>query len=392
MYEAFFNFTRKPFELVPNPDFLFPSKSHKKAITYLDYGIKEKVGFILLSGEVGAGKTTLVRNLVRSIRGKTPLAIVFNTSVDSAQLIAMINEDFGLAVEGKGKGELIRDLNSFLIDEFGKGMQPVLIIDEAQNLSPEHLEEIRLLSNLETDSAKLLQIILVGQPEIRAMIARPELRQLRQRISVSCHLDPLTREEVEEYILHRMEKAGNRAAVSTSPEVFDAIHSYSRGIPRLINIICDFLLVAAFAEETRELNLDLARDVLGDLDLDHRYWTDRVTPPKALVSESPPSPDLLDRLIQHMQSLEEKISALPADTEGKGGDAALLISENNRVLSGSLDRLAKDVGLIYKTLQQVQFEIEALKTQVRDQQSRPTSPTQTAKPAPQPGLLKRMFG
>lgn len=392
MYEKYFNLNCKPFELVPNPDFLFPSKSHKKAITYLDYGIKEKVGFILLSGEVGAGKTTLVRNLVRSIRGKTPLAIVFNTSVDSAQLIALINEDFGLAVEGKSKGELIRDLNSFLIDEFGKGMQPVLIIDEAQNLSPEHLEEIRLLSNLETDRAKLLQIILVGQPEIRTVIARPELRQLRQRISVSCHLDPLTRDEVEEYILHRMDIAGNRAAVSTCPEVFDAIHNYSRGIPRLINIICDFLLVAAYAEETRELTLELARDVLGDLDLDHRYWTDRVTLPRDLSPEALPSLDLLERVLQRMQSLEEKLSALPAEADGGHDDAALLISENNRVLSGSLDRLAKDVGLIYKTLQQVQFEIEALKTQLRDQQSRPASPTQAAKPAPQPGLLKRMFG
>ena len=388
MYEKFFNFNCKPFELVPNPDFLFPSKSHKKALTYLDYGIKEKVGFILLSGEVGSGKTTLVRNLVRGIREKTPLAIVFNTSVDSEQLIALINEDFGLPVEGKGKGELIRDLNNFLIDEYSKGLQPILIVDEAQNLSPDHLEEIRLLSNLETDNAKLLQIILVGQPEIRTIIARPELRQLRQRISVSCHLEPLSRVEVEEYVLHRMEKAGNRDAVSTSPEVFDAIHSYSRGIPRLINIICDFLLVAAYAEETCELDLELARDVLGDLDFDHRYWADRVAVPKVIEQDALPAMDLLEKVLAQMQSLEEKIQ----NGQGAPRETAVL-DENNPFLASTFEGFSSDLSLIYTTIQQLQDDIEGLKVQLKEYKNRPVPSVQSAAPPrPQPGLLKRIFG
>ncbi|MDO3379701.1 XrtA/PEP-CTERM system-associated ATPase [Geoalkalibacter halelectricus] len=390
MYENFFNFTCKPFELVPNPDFLFPSKSHKKAITYLDYGIKEKVGFILLSGEVGSGKTTLVRNLVRSIRGKSPLAIVFNTSVDSEQLIGLINEDFGLPVEGKAKGELIRDLNNFLIDQFGQGLQPILIVDEAQNLTPAHLEEIRLLSNLETDSAKLLQIILVGQPEIRTIIARPELRQLRQRISVSCHLDPLNRDEVEEYILHRMEKAGNRDAVTTSPEVFDAIHTYSRGIPRLINIICDFLLVAAYAEESRDLDLDLARDVLGDLDIDHRYWSDRVAVPKIAEQDALPAMTVMEKVLEQMQRLDEKIDSWEGGAaSSQPGDA----KETNPLILAALERFSKDLGLIYKNIQHLQHEIEGLKAQVKEQKNRPVpSAPPSQAPRPQPGFLKRMFG
>ncbi|WP_305043162.1 AAA family ATPase, partial [Geoalkalibacter sp.] len=280
-----------------------------------------------------------------------------------------------------------------LIDEFGKGMQPVLIIDEAQNLSPEHLEEIRLLSNLETESAKLLQIILVGQPEIRTIIARPELRQLRQRISVSCHLDPLTRDEVEEYILHRMEKAGNRAAVSTSPEVFDAIHNYSRGIPRLVNIICDFLLVAAYAEETRELTLDLARDVLGDLDLDHRYWTDRVELPVDLAPEKLPPVDLLQQVLSQMQALEARMNAAPGGGPKLPDNLAEILQEKNRLLVTNIERISRDLGLIYKTVQQLQLDLDGLKLQLVEQKSRPAPPAQPVAPTrSQPGLLKRMFG
>lgn len=391
MYEKYFNFQCKPFELVPNPDFLFPSKSHKKAITYLDYGIKEKVGFILLSGEVGSGKTTLVRNLVRVVRNEAPLAVVFNTGVSSEELLALINEDFGLIVEGRSKVELIRDLNNFLIKEYSIGHQPILIIDEAQNLTPEHLEEIRLLSNLETDSAKLLQIILVGQPEIRTIIARPELRQLRQRISVSCHLEPLSRVEVEEYILHRMEKAGNRDAVTTSPEVFDAIHSYSRGIPRLINIVCDFLLVAAFAEETRDINLPLARDVLGDLDFEHRYWSDRVLIPKVEAQDVLPAAQLLEKVCVQLQTLEEKI-AVASTGDGSRVEIMNLLGDTNRFLTTTLDRYAKDLELIFKHVQKLEQSVGQINDQLREQQKKESLAARSVAPPASNGLLKRIFG
>lgn len=274
MYRSFFNLTCKPFDLVPNPDFIFLSKTHKKAISYLDYGIRERVGFILLTGEVGSGKTTIIRELINQHHERVILAKVFNTKVNSEQLLSMINDDFDLPVQGKDKIELLRDLNHFLVEQYGKGNRPLLIIDEAQNLTLDTLEEIRMLSNLETSDSKLLQIILVGQPELRTLLARPELRQLRQRINIQCNLVPLNRQEVEEYIFHRLQVAGNGDALSFSPQALDLLFIYCCGIPRLINILCDFLLLAAFAEEVRDVNEEMIRDIAGDLDFENYYWAE----------------------------------------------------------------------------------------------------------------------
>lgn len=267
MYTSFFQLQKKPFELVPDPAMLFASRGHRKALSYLEYGLRERAGFILLTGEVGSGKTTLIRNLVQNIDRNTSRAMIYNTMVNYEQLLAMINEEFGLEVEGKDKVRLLRELNDFLIEQYAQNLRPMVIIDEAQNLSAQTLEEIRLLSNLELETAKLLQIILVGQPELKELVANPGLRQLRQRISVSCHLGALSREETEAYILHRLEKAGNREAVRFAPETFELIHRESRGVPRLINTCCDFILLTAFIEERRDLDLELVQDVLDDLDL-----------------------------------------------------------------------------------------------------------------------------
>ena len=273
MYESFFKLRSKPFDLLPDPRFIYLSRSHKKAMTYLDYGIRERSGFILLTGEVGSGKTTLIRDLLDKRYEHVVLSKIFNTRVTSEQLLAMINDDFGLAVQGKDKVTLIRDLNEFLINQYAAGNQPILIIDEAQNLSPELLEEVRMLSNLEAADRKLLQIILVGQPELRTILSAPELRQLRQRININCHLQALSREEMELYILHRLEVAGNTSAVVFSPGSLEVVFRYSRGIPRLINIICDFLMLSAFAEGTNVVSIDMVRDVIGDLDFDNYYWS-----------------------------------------------------------------------------------------------------------------------
>lgn len=272
MYESFFNLKQKPFDLLPNPDFLFMSSAHKRAMSYLDYGIKERAGFILLTGEVGSGKTTIIRNLIRKNLDNVLLSKVFNTRVDSEQLLAMINDDFGLPVQNKDKITLLRELNAFLIDQFLQGRQPVLIIDEAQNLGYELLEEVRMLSNLETDDAKLLQIILVGQPELRRTLASPDLVQLRQRISISCHIQPLSPNETEQYILHRLETAGDRNAVRFSQETINIIYTYSRGVPRLINIICDFVLLAAYAEEKTDIDVAMVQEIIGDLDFEYHFW------------------------------------------------------------------------------------------------------------------------
>jgi len=277
MYEKFFELDKKPFELVPNPEFLFLSKSHKKAIVYLDYGLKEHAGFILVTGEVGSGKTTIVRNLLKNLDATVTLSKVFNTKVISEQLIAMVNDDFGLDTAPKDKITLLRELTDFLIDQHAAGRWPTLIIDEAQNLSGELLEEVRMLSNLAPDTSKLLQLILVGQPELRKPLAQPELTQRRQRISISCHLMRLSRQETEDYIFHRLEIAGNRNAVSFDEGSIDIIYSFSRGIPRLVNIICDFLMLSAFAEETRRMTKELVQEVIGEIEIENAYWND-VTP------------------------------------------------------------------------------------------------------------------
>ena len=264
MYKEFFGLHTKPFELVPDPRFLFPSRSHRRALSYLEYGLQERAAFILLTGEVGSGKTTLIRNLIGQLAADVCRAMVFNTRVSPEQLLALINDDFGLPTEGRDKVALLHDLNDFLIAQHAARRRPMVIVDEAQNLAPEVLEEIRLLSNLETNQVKLLQIILVGQPELRTIINQPNLRQLRQRIGIACHIDPLPREETESYVLHRLELAGNREAVRFQEGTFDLIHGFSKGIPRLINIFCDFLLLAAFVDETLELSVQLVEEVAGD--------------------------------------------------------------------------------------------------------------------------------
>jgi putative secretion ATPase (PEP-CTERM system associated) len=316
MYEAFFKLRSKPFDLLPDPRFIFLSASHKKALTYLDYGIRERSGFILLTGEVGSGKTTLIRDLLDKRYEHVILSKIFNTRVSSEQLLAMINDDFGLAVQGKDKITLIRELNSFLIEQYAAGNYPILIIDEAQNLSSELLEEVRMLSNLEAADAKLLQIILVGQPELRTILAVPELRQLRQRININCHLKALSREELEQYITHRLNVAGNAAAVNFEQEALDAVFRYSRGIPRLINIICDFLLFLAFAEETTTLTFEMVNDVIGDLDFENYHWVEGKTGdlqkglPGGGISPQPVNATTVDELHRMLANISQRIEAM----------------------------------------------------------------------------------
>lgn len=331
MYLSYYNFNCKPFDLVPNPEFIYLSRTHKRAITYLEYGIKDRAGFVLLTGEVGSGKTTIIREIIEKHLKQGVLAKVINTNANSEQLLAMINDDFDLPVHGKDKIALMRDLNHFLVDQFSRGNKPVLIVDEAQNLSAETLEEIRMLSNLETSESKLLQIILVGQPELRSVLAQPQLRQLRQRINIQCHLQPLNRQETEEYVFHRMQVAGNRDALRFSAEAFDIIFTYTCGIPRLINIITDFLLLAAFAERITQVDKELVQDTISDLDFKKHYWA--VTPPLEVDNTSHdtvmlpvqcmPQPtdsqldELFERLSRRLESFEhDTVSSTVATLKG----------------------------------------------------------------------------
>ena len=393
MYCSFFNLTRKPFDLIPNPEFMFLSKTHRKAITYLDYGIRERVGFVLLTGEVGSGKTTIIRELISKHLDRVVLAKVFNTSVNSEQLLSMINDDFGLPVRGKDKIELLRDLNHFLVDQYGAGNQPLLIIDEAQNLPLETLEEVRMLSNLETSDSKLLQIILVGQPELRTLLAKPELRQLRQRISIQCVLKPLNRQEVEEYILHRMEVAGNRGALSFAPEVLDLIFVYCCGIPRLVNIVCDFLLLAAFAEEVQDVNEEMIRDVIGDLDFDNYYWAQEQ--PAATgeagftLAGAPRSSSLWsERRIEDLfGSLNQRLAAYEKDSLAQAKAPLKELDEINDRLEQLQDSFTLKLNKTEAVVAQLNRKLDEQPEQVPAAQA-----VAAIECALKPGLLRRIFG
>jgi putative secretion ATPase (PEP-CTERM system associated) len=265
MYTSFFGLKHRPFQLTPDPEFLFMSRVHRRVLTYLNYGITENSGFILITGEIGAGKTTIIRSMIKQIPREIKIAKVTNTKVTSNQLISMINQDFGIHSKDNNKARLISDLTDYLIEQYANGGRSMIVIDEAQNLSVKMLEEIRLLSNIETDKSKLLQIILIGQPELKDTISRPELEQLRQRIAVNTHINPLSRVDVESYIKHRLKVAGNENAVKFGEGVMDAIFGFSKGIPRLINIICDYILLAVFVDGKKLVDLDLVKEVIIDL-------------------------------------------------------------------------------------------------------------------------------
>jgi general secretion pathway protein A len=391
MYRSFFNLTCKPFDLNPNPAFMYLSRTHKKALTYLDYGIRERVGFVLLTGEVGCGKTTIIGDLINKHLQRVVLAKVFNTKVSSEQLLAMINDDFGLQVQGKDKIELLRDLNHFLVDQYARGNQPLLIIDEAQNLTLETLEEIRMLSNLEASDAKLLQIILVGQPELRAMLAKPELRQLRQRISIQCNLQPLNRQEVEDYILHRLEVAGNRDALHFEPKALDLIFMYCCGIPRLINIICDFILLAAYAEEVRDVDETMIFDIVGDLDFDSHYWArEQPAAPDDPASDSPaegrpapPRPAQLwseSRIEDNFSRLNQRMGDFESDALAA---AQAPLQKINERLEQLQDVLAQQIDKTNAAVAELNKKIEVLP----DQDPVPVSAA-VPEPEPEPGLAR----
>lgn len=387
MYEAFFKLAKKPFDLVPNPEFLFLSRSHKKAIAYMDYGIRERAGFILLTGDIGSGKTTLIRDLIRKHRGNVVLSKIFNTRVDSHQLLAMINDDFGLPIEGKDKITLLRELNEFLIDQYATGQQPVIIIDEAQNLTPAILEEIRMLSNLETDDAKLLQIIIVGQPELRDHLAGAEMLQFRQRINVNCQLSPLSRVETENYVLHRLEVAGNRNAVTFTPEALDVVYKYSRGIPRLVNIICGFLMLSAFAEQTTVIDGDIACEIVGDLEFENKYWGGMPEPVAAHDSTSAvshaPAMKGFEELTSLLRDIGTRLESLERESTKSSNDGMNQVLEQVTSLENAFRLHVDETDA---SLSEVRRVVERIRT-INDN---PATGSDNEKV--RPGLLRKMFG
>jgi general secretion pathway protein A len=269
MYQKFFGLRESPFNVNPDPRFLFLTRQIQEALAGLTYGIQNKKGFILLTGEVGTGKTTLLNRLLDWLRGRrVKTAYIFNSKLDVNQLFDFIMAEFEIPCESREKSQVLLRLNQWLLERYRAGETAVLIIDEAQNLSSEVLEEIRLLTNLETSTEKLLQIVLTGQPELEQKLKMPELRQLRQRITLRCHTAPLSLEETFGYIAERLRIGGANGEPIFSKEAIEAVHRYSRGIPRVVNLLCEHSLVNSYVDSLRPVPAHLVDEVAREFQLD----------------------------------------------------------------------------------------------------------------------------
>jgi len=266
VYLQFYGLKLSPFDITPNPRFLFNSTKHREALNHLFYGIRERKGFVQLTGEVGAGKTTLCRTLLEQLDGHFSTALIMNPVMSGDELMKAIATEFGLEVKGKDRLETMAAISDFLLQQTLAGKESVLIVDEAQDMTEELLEQVRLISNIETDDRKLLQIVLMGQPELRTRLNSHKLRQLRQRITVRYHLNPLTRTEVGQYIQHRLALAGSRGAPTFTLPAIWRVFGYSRGIPRLVNAICDKALLAGFVERSYRINYRMVGRAIRELE------------------------------------------------------------------------------------------------------------------------------
>lgn len=266
MYCKFYGLKERPFNVTSDPSFFFLSQKHKEALSHLYYGVTQRKGIILITGEIGAGKTTLCRFFLSQLGKSIKTAFILNPHFSDIQLLEAIVKDFGINTTDKTRLSIVSELNKFLLSESECGNNVVLIIDEAQNLKPNQLEQIRLLSNLETEKEKLIQIVLVGQPELNHKLNLLELRQLQQRIMVRFHITPLNAEEVRNYINHRLNIAGSAGRLSFTDQAIQSITDFSTGVPRVINIICDRALLAGFVEETTTLDLNIIKRCIDELD------------------------------------------------------------------------------------------------------------------------------
>ena len=316
MYESFYGFKEKPFDLHPDPDYLYMSKVHEDTYVHLEYAIVENKGFVVVTGEIGSGKTTLINYLLNKIGATIQVGLVNNTNILPAEFLKMVCQEFELNPKTNDKAELIDIFSGYLIEQFAAGERVVLIIDEAQNLTNDTMEEIRMLSNIETEKHHLIQIILVGQPELKFKLQQRNLKQFVQRVTVHCHLKGLEKDEVNEYINHRLEVGGGDRFDIFEQDTIDLISLYSRGIPRLINILCDSALVYGFADEVETISTPILENVYEELKTLGTF-TDYDAKPSASPPSPVPSPAVpavADNRIalfeEKLKLLEEKIVAL----------------------------------------------------------------------------------
>jgi general secretion pathway protein A len=266
MYEAFYGLSNKPFQLNPDPGFYFGSKQHRRAKAYLEYGVQRSEGFIVITGEVGAGKTTVVRGLLASLDANQVVAAnLVTTQLDAEDTLRLVGAAFGVRIKDASKAEVLMALEGFLVSQVSQGKRCLLIVDEAQNLTPKAVEELRMLSNFQFGKQALLQTFLVGQPEFRAILQSPDMQQLRQRVTATCHIGPLDRDETQGYIEHRLKCAGSNGRPAFDAQALDAIFEASGGIPRRINLLCDRLLLLGFLGDKADFGVEDVREVVSEM-------------------------------------------------------------------------------------------------------------------------------
>jgi len=297
VYERHFGLRAKPFQLNPDPDFYFGSRGHRRATAYLEYGLHQAEGFIVITGEVGAGKTTLVRSLLRTLDADTVVPVqIVSTQVGADDLLRLVASAFGLEHAGAGKSTLLTTLQRHLERLNAQGRRALLIVDEAQNLSPQAVEELRMLSNFQADSASLVQSFLVGQPEFRTMMQRPEMRQLKQRIIASYHLGPLDAAETRDYVEHRLRHVDWQDDPHFEADAFAAIHAATDGVPRRINLLCDRVLLAACLAEEHTVTAANVHEVAAELDQEIGAGDDRPADPAAPADRTAPERPVLEQV------------------------------------------------------------------------------------------------
>ncbi len=326
MYKKFFGLKESPFNVNPDPRYLYLTPNTQEALACLTYGIETRKGFILLTGEVGTGKTTLINKLLEWLhKERVFTAFVFNPRLSVSQFFDFMMADFGIPCETRQKGQMLLKLNQWLLDRYQAGERAVLVVDEAQNLSPQMLEEIRLLTNLETSTEKLLQIVLAGQPELEQKLNQPDLRQLRQRITLRARTRPLTLEETNGYIQERLRIAGAENPDIFSPEAVATVHRYARGIPRVTNLLCEHALVSSFVDQKNPVPAEIVEEVARDFDLhiiDPLAQAAPPTPAQVLAHALPSGadgngdqPPLIESLLQALNTLVDRLNQAEAHAE-----------------------------------------------------------------------------
>jgi len=323
MYQAFYGLTSKPFQLSPDPEFFYSSKHHQKALSYLEYGLSQQEGFIVITGAIGTGKTTIARSLINGAKsGNVVAAQLVTTLLSPIELLEMIAISFGIKVDTVSKTSILKGIEVFLISLREQGKRAVLLVDEAQNLPAESVEELRMLSNFQVGNMPLFQSFLLGQTELKLILKAPGMEQFRQRIIASCHLEPLTQEETREYINHRLEMAGWQGEALISFTAYSVIHLQTGGVPRMINLFMDRLMLFGFIEELKYFNVEAIDTVLqemtseltlGAIDDDTALLPKMTVQPalaQAALRDSGDSTGLLNTLLDKVNKLDAKVSSL----------------------------------------------------------------------------------